>query len=404
MKPLVSVVIPMYNRKNTIRRAVESVLDQTYKNIEIIVVDDASTDSSVEIVESIHDDRIRIIRLPNNQGANHARNKGIRAAKGEYLAFQDSDDEWMPTKLEVQIDYVQKNNLQAVFCSHYLVGEYSVGQVPSEQIMDYMQNSSVREVLHKQNVIGTPTLLVHRKVIEHVGMFDEKLPRFQDYDLVIRISQKYDIGFVSQVLVKIYNIRTGISSNNSAYIEAVQMLYKKYPNYFDASIFLQIGFEGGAFDEDDCVNMSVLEKLCQLYARDDKEMEICFKNKIIEILAQKYSQLKIRNVLYSDMIIRHLRNNSFAIYGAGSVGKAACDYFVQNGLTPQCFIVSQPDGKKQVDNIPVRQLSEIDDRETEIIVAVSKKYQKDIVENLEKSGFRNFFIPDSDKLLRGLGL
>lgn len=404
MEPLVSVVIPMYNRENTIRRAVESVLDQTYKNIEVIVVDDASTDRSVETVQSIHDDRIKIICLADNQGANHARNVGIQAAIGEYIAFQDSDDEWFPTKLEIQVNYLLENNLQAVFCPYYLIDEYSVRQVPYKHVIDYMLDKSVHEVLRERNVIGTPTLLVHRKVIEHVGMFDEKLPRFQDYDLAIRISQKYDIGFVSQVLANVHNIGVGISKNNSAYIDAVQMLYKKYPKFFNAEFFLQIGFDGGAFEDNNCVNMSELEKLCRLYALDDKEREICFKNAVIEILAQRYSQSKIRNILYSDMSIRHLKNSSFAIYGAGSVGKAACDYLARQKLKPQCFIVSQSGEEKQVNNIPVRQLDEIEDKDTEIIVAVSPQYQKEIVENLEKAGFRNYFIPDSDKLLRSFQL
>lgn len=401
MEPLVSVVIPMYNRENTIKRAVQSVLDQTYQNIEVIVIDDASTDRSVETVQSIHDERIKILCLLNNQGANHARNEGIKAAKGEYIAFQDSDDEWFPTKLGVQIDYVLENNLQAVFCPYYLVGEYSVRQVPSKQIEDYMQNRSVREVLHERNIIGTPTLLIHRKVIEHVGMFDEKLPRFQDYDLVIRISQKYDIGFVSQVLANAYNTEISISQNNGAYIEAVRMLYKKYPKFFDAKYFLQLGFERGAFEENNCVNMPALEELCRLYALDDKGREICFKNAIIEILAQRYSQLMIRNILYSGISIRHLRNSSFAIYGAGSVGKAACDYLAQKKLKPRCFIVSQSSKEKQVNNIPVYKLDEIEDKDIEIIVAVSPQYQKEIIGNLEKAGFKNYFIPDSDKLLRG---
>lgn len=404
MKPLVSVIIPMYNGANTIRRAIESVLDQTYKNIEIIVVDDSSTDASAQIVGEYISDRVKLIVLPQNSGANAARNIGIREANGDYIAFQDSDDEWFPTKLEAQMDYVLENNLQAVFCPYYLVDEYSVRQVPSKQIIAYMQDRSVREVLHERNVIGTPTLLVHRKVIEHVGMFDEKLPRFQDYDLAIRISQKYDIGFVSQVLVNAYNIDVGISQNNSAYIEAVQMLYKKYPKFFYAECFLQIGFDGGAFEDNDGVNMSELEGLCRLFALDDKEREICFKNTVIEMLAQKYSQSKIRNILYSDMSIRHLKNSSFAIYGAGSVGKAVCDYLAKRNLKPQCFIVSQSGEEKQVKNIPVRQLDEIEDRNIEIIVAVSPPYQKEIVENLEKAGFRNFFIPDSDKLLKGLQL
>lgn len=98
--PTVSVVIPTYNRAHLVGRAIQSVLNQTYQDFEIIVVDDGSTDNTEEVVKSFNDPRIRYIRHDQNRGGSAARNTGIKMARGEYIAFQDSDDEWLPEKLE----------------------------------------------------------------------------------------------------------------------------------------------------------------------------------------------------------------------------------------------------------------------------------------------------------------
>ena len=105
---MISVVLPAYNRRNTVRKAVESVLNQTERDIECIVVDDASTDDTAGVLTEINDSRLRIIRLTENSGACHARNVGVQAAKGEYIAFQDSDDCFHPDKLERQLRSCRK--------------------------------------------------------------------------------------------------------------------------------------------------------------------------------------------------------------------------------------------------------------------------------------------------------
>ena len=99
MLPLVSVIIPLYNREKTIQRAVDSVLNQIYTNIEVIVVDDGSTDDSVKMLHKYGgDERVKVFCQPQNKGANAARNRGIREARGEYIAFHDSDDAWLPDR------------------------------------------------------------------------------------------------------------------------------------------------------------------------------------------------------------------------------------------------------------------------------------------------------------------
>lgn len=139
MKPLVSVVIPVYNRESTIMRALNSVLDQTYHNIEVIVVDDCSTDSTVQTVGMCTDSRVQLICLPVHRGANAARNRGIEISKGEYIAFQDSDDEWMKNKLEKQINYMLDTGVEVSFSPYILYENGKCSIVP----YDYKDRKSV---------------------------------------------------------------------------------------------------------------------------------------------------------------------------------------------------------------------------------------------------------------------
>src|SRR6266568_3383608 len=108
-RPLVTVIIPAYNAVATVARALDSALAQTYRPIEVIVIDDGSKDATSKIVASYRDERIRLLRLPRNQGESGAMNEGIASARGEYIAFLDADDEWLPTKLARQVPVLREN-------------------------------------------------------------------------------------------------------------------------------------------------------------------------------------------------------------------------------------------------------------------------------------------------------
>ena len=112
---LISVIIPTYNRAHLIKRSAQSVLNQTYKNLELIIVDDGSTDNTKEVIDSLNDERIVYVKQENH-GVSSARNTGINVANGKYIAFQDSDDIWHSDKLEKQINTLKQNNADIVFC------------------------------------------------------------------------------------------------------------------------------------------------------------------------------------------------------------------------------------------------------------------------------------------------
>lgn len=224
---MVSVIIPAYNRANVIQRAIESVLNQTYKDLELIVVDDCSTDNTKEIVESINDSRVKYFCLPKNSGACAARNKGIDLAKGELIAFQDSDDEWLPSKLEIQVHLLQTENTDIVFCGFEKV--YSDGKrqtVPQNEKSGFC----TQEKLLYESIASTQTIIGKADAVKKVR-FDESMPRMQDYDFIIRASGKYKVYLWNEPLVKVYEQPDSITASKKQYkkrLDVTRKLLSKY--------------------------------------------------------------------------------------------------------------------------------------------------------------------------------
>jgi glycosyltransferase involved in cell wall biosynthesis len=203
MAPRISVVIPAFNRQKAVGRAIESVLGQTCQDFEIVVVDDGSTDATVSAVAAFDDPRINLIRHDRNRGGSAARNTGIRAGVAPYVAFLDSDDEWLPTKLERQLEVFER--------SDDLLGLVYTGAdrvFPDGSISRYIPRLQVDlpRALLIANVIGETSLgMVRRNALEAIGGFDESLPSCQDLDLWQRISERFRVVAVPEVLVRIAN-------------------------------------------------------------------------------------------------------------------------------------------------------------------------------------------------------
>jgi glycosyltransferase involved in cell wall biosynthesis len=198
---LVSVVVPAYNAATFIAEALESVLSQTYTNIEIIVVDDGSTDDTNKIVSSF--EKVRYIKQ-ENLGAAAARNRGISEAQGQFIAFIDADDLWFSKKIELQVDLLNYSDFKWCYCDSYFSWfhtEKMIGTLSSSQ--GVYQGDILIPYLSGRFSIPLPATLIQRDVFDDIGYFDESLRTEEHTDLWTRIAIKYPIGYVDQPLVQI---------------------------------------------------------------------------------------------------------------------------------------------------------------------------------------------------------
>lgn len=208
---LVSVIIPAFNRAGTIERSVRSVLDQTVKELEVIVVDDCSTDHTENVILQIHDDRVRYDRLGKQSGACVARNRGIDLARGELIAFQDSDDFWKPEKLEKQLFALKEYGADICFSS---LNRHYPGS--GDKVMVFPPDAAISDgfldvhTLRRKSCVSTQTILSQKKVFEKYR-FDPLVKKGQDYDWIIRAALEYSVYFIKEPLVEQYLQKDSIS-------------------------------------------------------------------------------------------------------------------------------------------------------------------------------------------------
>jgi len=196
----ISVIIPTYNREASLEKAIKSVLDQTHKNTELIVIDDGSTDDTTHIIDK-YSQKIRYFSKLHG-GVSSARNFGLEKSTGSWVAFLDSDDYWLPEKLEKQLHYMQTHQ--------YLVAQtdekwirYGEPVTPMDKHRKY--EGWIFKKCLPLCIVSPSAVMVHQKVFNDVGVFDESFPVCEDYDLWLRIALKYPIGLLPQKLV----VKTG---------------------------------------------------------------------------------------------------------------------------------------------------------------------------------------------------
>jgi len=238
-KPLVSVIIPAYNHELYIEEALQSVIDQTYKNIELIIINDGSTDKTAEIIKKFikinQDKNIQFVDK-QNEGVCKTMNKGLVIASGEYFAFLASDDKWTENKLEVQISFMENNKNIGLVCSDAYFTKFDLStnikwSNYKEGINQYfkkgIQNCNMHEVLLSRPLICAVTVMLRREIFNEVDYFDEQLPG-EDTDLWLRVARKYPVGYIDQPLVYYRMHRTNISNNMLFLIRGLFMILRKH--------------------------------------------------------------------------------------------------------------------------------------------------------------------------------
>ncbi len=197
MKPGISVIIPNFNRAHTIARAIDSVLSQTLPALEIIVVDDGSSDNSRQFIKDCYPS-VHLI-TQNNMGVSSARNRGIDEAAGEWIAFLDSDDSWLPEKLESQSNAILENSSYKVV--HTNETWMRNGKILKQKKKHRKYGGDIFQRCLPLCVISPSSIMIHRDVFDDVGCFNEDLPVCEDYELWLRICSRYPVFFLQETLI-----------------------------------------------------------------------------------------------------------------------------------------------------------------------------------------------------------
>lgn len=256
---LVSVIIPAFNRAKTIGRAIKSCLSQDYHEIEILVVDDHSSDNTQEIVRSFDDRRLKYFFHSKNCGPAAARNTGIRNAKGEFIAFLDSDDEWLPDKISRQLEifaefYSRQEKIGLVFVNGYNEAERH----------DFIRDTSskvvynpARDTFYPLSVLICPpsAWMLPKEVIRDVGFFDERMYNWDDGDYLARVAYKYCIYFLNENLViwhaneeHVNKMSVNLIRGKELFLENNYNFMKKDKGYL-FRFYRALGKDAAAFDK-----------------------------------------------------------------------------------------------------------------------------------------------------------
>lgn len=389
MNKLVSAIIPTYNREKTICRAIDSILNQSYKNIEIIIVDDGSTDDTLKLLKK-YGSTIRVVNQCH-KGANAARNRGIKEAKGEYIAFLDSDDEWLPQKTYMQLNYLEKKEKQVCFCPYQLIDD-KIQIVPGNYSDIDRYENNINVVLSQGNVIGTPTLIMEKSILDDVGLFNESMQRFQDYELCIRIAKKYKIGYIPQVLVNAYRMQKSISNNQELGLLSYGQIIKMHSDFIDKDKMIL-----GIIESQEQNSSSRIDGRMMDYISEKSGIS---KNDIIDIVLNRYQQTISQKTNYINTLneykfasfMKRNQGKEFAVFGTGKIADKVYQKLFDENKIPSVFYVSKKLANRDFfHDITIETINGRDIHKP-IIIAVGYHIQVEVMELLDSMGFDNYCV------------
>lgn len=312
-EPLVSVVMAAYNHEKYVTDAINSVLNQTYKNIEVIVEDDCSTDATAEKIKAIKDKRLKKIYSKENKGAVATMNHLISLCSGEYVAIIGSDDIWYPNKLEIEMQQFVNDKIGAVFSLADIIdenGEKYENDVDFSSDVFRSGNMSrgkrVRKFFEIGNHLCHPSSIISKKVMDEIGPYNEVYRQLHDFDYWVRLISKYDIIVVNDKLLGYRRFKSKTNLSNSSFASNVRVMNEHYSiikklfnsisddDFIDGFSDLFIDGKSSTKDELFCEKFLILKNI-NSFGVNNKQLALDMlfdcKNtqKIIELLEKKYS-------------------------------------------------------------------------------------------------------------------
>lgn len=357
----VSVIIPTYNRANVICDTIKSVLEQTYDHFEIIVIDDASSDNTSDVIASFNDKRIKYYRNENNMGPAGARNVGIKYAQFEFVAFIDSDVIWNKEKLEKQIQILSDKEYAVCYCriKRQTSNKIKSWIIPSEKKNSSELSGNIYQLLLKGNVVDTSAALVRKDVLIELNGFEQTIHALEDYELFLRISKKYKFIFLDEVLVESTDYGDGVNDET-----------KNTEKHLIAKLFIWDEFS------EDIIKYrakTLFEWLAHTVIFLDKDVFLKYKDELECRLGKfEVNTLRVGNkYTYKDTIMRKLIeedgkklkkfvqnniNKSIIIYGCGYIGQAL--YYKMRDLGKEVSFFIAKDKICNIDDCNIYTLSE----------------------------------------------
>lgn len=290
--PRISVIMSVYNGEKYLREAIESILNQTFADFEFLIVNDGSTDGSLEIIQSYPDERIRVINNEQNIGLTKSLNRAIRQARGEFIARQDADDISLPNRFEEQIKYFDQHPETAMLgTSKYVIDED--GKILRQEIALLKPRS---KNLLKTNVLTHGAVMFRKTIVDELGAYNEVLRYSQDYELWLRIAKHYEVRNLRQQLYK--------SRSHSANIRLM--------NWEEATLYHLLALRLGRGELEDEVLKTIKDKgIKSLHSYLTKNEDIFFHRSIASFLAQQ-GNLKLAREEYKkvfSLIPFNIKNN-----------------------------------------------------------------------------------------------
>ena len=360
--PLVSIIIPTYNRERMIGKTIQSVLNQTNQDFEIIVVDDGSEDATKEVVDSFHSDKIQYY-YQQNQGAQVARNYGLLKATGEYVCFLDSDDVWLPSFLEDMLIEFKNEDTSCVYCR---LGYKKNGKIIPAENRQPLSGHIYKNAL-KQGYITQPScLLVRRKCFDLVGNWDASFCASQDDDMCFRLAKEFKFSFVDKVLVIINYEYEGADNRIGASSVRVANGWWTLWNKFEKDVHNLCGRKIAAYHFLECVVCFIQAKMYEKGRAALEKAISCYESK----------QAFVDD--FEKEIDDFIGDSPIFCYGAGDVGRTVGSFLQIRGVPIRAFIISKDRQDDSFLGYPLYNIDEVKENNCKIIISTVEKYQEEI--------------------------